>query len=421
VLEVSAHPQQLNGRIVGRVWSYRDVTIRERRLEAERSARLEMARVSQLKDEFLATLSHELRTPLTSILGWARLLRQGNAENILGRGLETIERNAAAQARLIEDLLDMNRIMSGKVRLNVRRIRVARVIEAAVDSLGPSAKGKDLSVSVTLDPLARPVVGDPDRLQQVIWNLLSNAVKFTPRGGSIHLTVERVNGCLQVSVRDTGIGVPKDFLPHVFDRFRQVDSSSTRNHGGRGLGLSIVKQLVELHGGTVRADSDGEGCGATFMIRLPLASTRPRPVPKQAARPALPAAGDVLLTRLKILVVDDEEDARELIRQVLESHEAEVHVAASAPEGLSMLRRIRPDLLVCDIGMPECDGYQFIQNVRALGPDLGGRTPAVALTAYARSEDRTRAMLAGYQVHVAKPMDTDEFVATVASLAGRVR
>lgn len=402
----------------------RTATERERRLEAEQSARMELVRVSQLKDEFLATLSHELRTPLTAILGWAKLLlRQRDDAETLARGLETIERNAVAQARLIEDLLDMNRIMSGKVRLNVQPTDVARVIEAAVDSIRPSADGKSLKLGLVVDPFAGPVIGDPDRLQQVVWNLLSNAVKFTAKGGRIHVELRRVDSYLEVRVSDSGIGLTPDFLPHVFDRFRQVDSSTTRGYGGLGLGLSIVKQLVELHGGTVDAASDGEGRGATFTVRLPLVALHPQPHSKSPslADVVVPAHQNLKLKGLKVLVVDDEHDTRELIRRVLESCEADVVVASSAAEGMLALRRMRPDLLVSDIGMPECDGYQFIRDVRALDEESGGRTPAVALTAYARSEDRTRAMLAGYQVHIAKPIDLEEFVATVASLAGRLR
>ncbi|MBA3478979.1 MAG: response regulator [Lautropia sp.] len=395
---------------------------RERRLESEQTARVEIARVSQLKDEFLATLSHELRTPLTAILGWAKLLLRPDAgSQLLGRGLETIERNAVAQARLIEDLLDMNRIISGKVRLNVQPTDLARVVEAAVDSIRPSADGKELRVTVRLDP-SPPIVGDPDRLQQVVWNLLSNAVKFTPRGGSIAVSLKQLQSNLEVTVSDSGIGLSREFQPHAFDRFRQVDSSTTRSYGGLGLGLSIVKQLVELHGGSVRVTSDGEGLGSAFTVCLPAMAHLPHREDEHAApgasRGAAPAG--VNLRGLKILVVDDEDDTRDLIRQVLSVCGAEVHAASSAAEGLSKLQHLRPDLLVSDIGMPERDGYQFIRDVRGLDTQHGGKTPAVALTAYARSEDRTRAMLGGYQVHVSKPIDPEEFLATIASLAGRV-
>ncbi len=396
---------------------------RENLIAAERAARAEIARVSSLKDEFLATLSHELRTPLTAILGWARvLLRKKVDPETLARGVEAIERNAVAQARLIEDLLDMNRIISGKVRLDVQPTDLSTVIEAAIDAVRPAAEARAIRLRTIVDPVAGPVSGDPNRLQQVLWNLLTNAVKFTPKGGTVEVALQRVNSHLELSVSDSGVGIDADFLPHVFDRFRQADSSTTRSHGGLGLGLSIVKQLVELHGGSVRAKSDGEGRGATFVVCLPLAALLHEPDQAHpAARRAFASpAADVDLRGVKVLVVDDEPDARELIRQLLQECHAEVHTASSAREGLATLQRLRPDLLLSDIGMPERDGYQLIRDVRRLAPDDGGRTPAIALTAFARSEDRTRAMLAGYQVHVSKPIEPHELVATVASLAGRM-
>lgn len=396
---------------------------RERLIEAERAARSEMTRVGHLKDEFLATLSHELRTPLTAVLGWARvLLRKQSDQATLERGLSAIERNAVAQARLIDDLLDMNRIVSGKVRLDVQPTDLSSVIEMAVDAVRPSAEGKNIRLRVIADPGAGPVSGDPHRLQQVIWNLLTNAVKFTPKGGRVEVVLERVNSHLELSISDSGIGIAPDFLPHVFDRFRQADSSITRNQGGLGLGLSIVKQLVELHGGSVRVGSEGENTGTTFTVALPLAAVRPR---QYAEHPAAEApvgspVFQVTLRGLKILLVDDEADARELVKQLLDDCHAEVHTAASAIEALAVLQQVRPDLLLSDIGMPERDGYQLIRDVRRLTPECGGRTPAIALTAFARSDDRTRAMLAGYQVHMAKPIEPYELLATVASLAGRM-
>ncbi|HEV7914116.1 MAG TPA: ATP-binding protein [Albitalea sp.] len=396
---------------------------RERLVDAERAARADIARVSRLKDEFLATLSHELRTPLTAVLGWARvLLRKKDDAETMARGLDTIERNATAQAQLIEDLLDMNRIISGKVRLDVQPTDVARVVEAAIDAIGPSADAKGIRVRTVLDPGAGPVAGDPNRLQQVVWNLLTNAVKFTPRGGKVDIVLERVNSHLELAVTDSGMGVAPEFLPHVFDRFRQADSSTTRSHGGLGLGLSIVKQLVELHGGSVRALSEGEGRGATFVVCLPLAALRgdaPRAHPTRSGVVASLGV-PVDLTGVKVLVVDDEPDAREVIKQLLTEYRAEVHMAGSVSEALAAVQSLRPDVVLSDIGMPERDGYHLIGAIRRLPPERGGRTPAIALTAFARSEDRTRAMLAGYQVHVAKPIEPHELVATVASLVGRM-
>jgi PAS domain S-box-containing protein len=397
---------------------------RERLIEAERAARSEIARVSHLKDEFLATLSHELRTPLTAILGWARVLfRKQEDPATLERGLEAIERNAVAQARLIDDLLDMNRIISGKVRLDVQPTDLSSVLQTAVDAIRPSAEAKDIWLRVSTDPLAGPVSGDPNRLQQVIWNLLTNAVKFTPKGGRVEVVLQRQGAQLELGISDSGIGIAPDFLPHVFDRFRQADSSITRSQGGLGLGLSIVKQLVELHGGRVHARSDGVDRGTSFIVVLPLAavSCPPQDEHLAARSPASPPpVVNVTLRGLKILVVDDEPDARDLVKQLLGDCHAEVHTASSATEALLVLQRTRPDLLLSDIGMPERDGYQLMRDVRRLLPEHGGNTPAIALTAFARSDDRTRAMLAGYQVHMSKPIEPYDLLATVASLAGRM-
>jgi PAS domain S-box-containing protein len=397
---------------------------RERLVEAERAARNEIARVSRLKDEFLATLSHELRTPLNAILGWARVLVRKKEDGPLrDRGMEAIERNAVAQARLIDDLLDMNRIVSGKVRLDLQPVDLCAVVEMALDAVRPSAESKEIRVQAQLDHQAGTVSGDPNRLQQVIWNLLTNAVKFTPRGGRVDVRLRGVGQQLELDVRDSGIGIARDFLPLVFDRFRQADSSITRSQGGLGLGLSIVKQLVELHGGSVAVSSAGPDKGSTFTVVLPLAAHWDRRVDDnpESVRGGLggPLA-ELNLQGLKVLVVDDEPDARELVRQLLTDSHAEVHTAASAAEGLALLQRERPDLLLSDIGMPERDGYQFIRDVRRLSPHEGGRTPAIAVTAFARSDDRTRAMLAGYQVHLSKPIEPYELLATVASLAGRM-
>ena len=397
---------------------------RARLLDAERTARAEVERVSMMKDEFLATLSHELRTPLNSVLGWSEiLLSQATMDPQMRHGLETIARNARAQAKLIEDLLDMSRVVSGKIRLDVQRVDLATIIDAALDSIRPSADAKAIRVRRVLDPGAGPVVGDPNRLQQVIWNLLSNAVKFTAKDGKVDVEVRRVNSHVEISIRDTGIGIDPQFLPHLFQRFRQADSSITRRYGGLGLGLSIVRQLVELHGGTVDAASRGLGMGSTFTVCLPLPAVRelpaapPREHPTTASATEVPSP-DVSLEGITVLVVDDEPDAREIVKAVLGAARATVVTAGSAAEGLDLAKSSRPDVIVSDIGMPDRDGYDFMRDVRALPPAAGGKTPAIALTAFARTQDRTRALLAGYQVHVSKPIEARELVAAVRSLAG---
>ncbi|MEX2169060.1 MAG: PAS domain S-box protein [Pirellulales bacterium] len=418
-----------SGRIVGASKIARDITQqkraddeREQLLKSEQAARAEAERVSIMKDEFLATLSHELRTPLSAILGWSQLLASGNLEeDDVKQGLEAIERNARVQTQLIEDLLDMSRIVSGKVRLDVQWIDLASIVDMAVDSVRPSAEAKQIRLRKVIDPHAGPVSGDPTRLQQIIWNLLTNAIKFTPKGGTVDVLLERVNSHLEITVHDSGIGIKPEFLPLVFERFRQADSSTTRSYGGLGLGLSIVKNLVELHGGSVRVESAGEGHGATFVVNLPLAPIRgggKREHPT-APKPPGPDCEQILLTGVRVLVVDDEPDARELIKRVLGQCEAEVITARNSEEGIELLRSQSPNVIVSDIGMPDRDGYQFIREVRNLPSLEGGKTPAIALTAFARSEDRTRAMLAGYQVHIAKPIEPQELIATVGSLAGR--
>ena len=397
-------------------------------LESERAARTEAERTSRLKDEFLATLSHELRTPLNAILGWTQVLRDGHADaEDLAHGLGTIERNARAQTQIIEDLLEMSRIISGKVRLDVQRIDLAPVVQASIDTVLPAAEAKGVRLQVVLDPAARPVSGDPSRLQQVFWNLLSNAIKFTPRGGRVQVVLERVNSHLEVSVIDTGEGIAPEFLPLVFDRFRQADASTTRRHGGLGLGLAIVKQLVELHGGSVQVSSAGLGQGATFRVLLPLTVLSPSADSQEAERrhpradaSSLPVPSERLnLDGVKVLVVDDEPDARGLVKRLLEDRQATVRTAGSAAEAFDLLRSERPDVLVSDLGMPDEDGFSLIRRVRALGPEQGGSIPAIALTAYARSEDRLKTIMAGFQTHVAKPVDAVELLALVASLAGR--
>jgi signal transduction histidine kinase/CheY-like chemotaxis protein len=337
-------------------------------LEAERAARTEVERISVVKDQFLATLSHELRTPLNAILGWSDMLLARNARSDDRRGLETIARNARIQAQLIEDLLDMNRIISGKVRLDVQRLDLAAIIEAALDSVGPSADARSLQLRKTLDPGAGPVFGDPQRIQQVVWNLLSNSIKFTPKGGEVDVLLRRVNSHVEIRVTDSGIGIAPEFLPHVFERFRQADSSTTRKHGGLGLGLSIVKHLVELHGGTVVAESDGKDSGSTFIVRLPIRAIRE----DDEAHPTSPttAVRDLpfQLTGVRALVVDDDPDARELIGSVLAGVAAIPATAGSATEALTLFADRAFDVVISDIGMPERDGYQLMRAIRALPP-----------------------------------------------------
>jgi PAS domain S-box-containing protein len=403
---------------------------RERLLASERDARAEAERASRMKDEFLATLSHELRTPLNAILGWAQVLRGGGDDGSVSEdvreGLDIIERNARAQTQIIEDLLDMSRIISGKIRLDVLRVDLAESVRAAIQTVTPAADARGVRLRAVLDPLAAHVSGDPGRLQQVFWNLLTNAVKFTPRGGQVQVLLERVNSHVEVSVTDTGEGIASEFLPYVFDRFRQADASTTRRHGGLGLGLAIVKQLVELHGGSVRARSPGRGGGATFVVSLPLTVLHPEPEgdgePRRhpSAGAAMPADTCARVAGLKVLVVDDEPDARTLVKRLLEECEAVVTTAASAAEALERVQAERPDVLVSDIGMPGEDGYSLMRRVRALPADRGGETPAVALTAYARPEDRIKAVLAGFQHHVTKPAEPVELITMVASLAGRI-
>jgi PAS domain S-box-containing protein len=400
----------------------------ERRLllDSERAARTAAERLSDVKDDFLATLSHELRTPLNAILGWAQVLRSSaKNEADYRRGLETIERNARLQTRLIDDLLDMSRITSGKLRLDVQPLQPVSFIEAALESVEPAAYAKGIRLERVLDPAAGPVSGDPGRLQQVIWNLVSNAIKFTPKDGKVQILLERVNSHIEISVADTGIGIGADLLPHLFERFRQADASTTRQHGGLGLGLAIVKTLVELHGGTVCARSAGEGLGTTVTVQLPLLVVHRS---KSAARREHPSAATESarqtvareLVGLKILVVEDQPDARDLITRVLDDCGAATIAASNADDALVLLEAERPDVLVTDIGMPGVDGFGLLRRVRALGPARGGRVPAIALTAFARSEDRTRALRAGFLVHVSKPVDPAELAATVASVARRI-
>jgi PAS domain S-box-containing protein len=398
---------------------------KSRLLASERTARSRAEHSSRMKDEFLATLSHELRTPLNAILGWSQLLRRGPSDDAeLDLGLETIERNAIAQTRLIEDLLDMSRIISGKLRLDVQSMFPIDFIDPAIAALRPAAEAKGIRLEQILDPLAGPVSADPNRMQQVVWNLLSNAIKFTTRGGKVQIHLARVESHIEVTVADTGQGIAAEFLPYVFDRFRQADSSTSRKHGGLGIGLAIVKQLVELHGGNVSVKSLGEGQGATFSVTLPLSVVHVSEFGGRAD-PGTPAASSVqgrestLLAGVKVLVVDDEPDARDLIRRLLENCLAKVKTVASGSDALGALSSEQHDVLISDIGMPRMDGYELIRQVRGLDDEHGGRVPAIALTAFARSDDRTRALLAGYQVHVSKPVEPAELIATVAAVLGR--
>jgi PAS domain S-box-containing protein len=393
---------------------------REETLKAERAAREEAERVGRLKDEFLATVSHELRTPLNAILGWATLLRRlqpGSEDH--GHGLETIERNARVQGQIIADLLDMSRIISGKVQLDVQAIDIGEVINAALDAVKLSVEAKKLRLRVTLDARAGRLRGDPGRLQQVFWNLLTNAVKFTPSGGHIDVVMERVNSHVEVSVEDSGIGIKPEFLAFVFDRFRQADSSTTRRHGGLGLGLSIVKHLVELHGGSVRVKSAGEGKGSTFIVALPISVIR-----SEETRPERAAFSDVdvstialpSLAGVRALVVDDQADARILICRLIEEFGGRCTLAESGADALRLVVEEDVNILVSDIGMPDFDGYELIRKVRALHDARARNIPAIALTAYARSDDRQRALLAGFQMHVSKPVEPRELIAGIASL-----
>lgn len=396
---------------------------RERLLEAERAARSEAERLNLMKDEFLATLSHELRTPLNAILGWSQLLTMGASDEAeLAQGLEAIERNARTQTQLIEDLLDMSRIISGKIRLNMQWINLAHAIEQAIDTVQSSADAKHIQLHKTIELRGARVYGDPTRLQQVIWNLLTNAIKFTRPGGHVEVQLDQVGPMFHVSVSDTGIGLKPEFLASAFDRFRQADASTTRSHGGLGLGLSIVKNLVELHGGTVEAQSEGEGHGATFIVKLPVGSLRSGKGGASAASPngRLNGTGDIGLAGAAVLLIDDEPDARQMLQRVLAQCEADVETAGSAEEAFAALRLRMPDVIVSDIGMPDVDGYEFIRRLRRKSMEEGGGVPAIALTAFARSEDRERAISAGYQVHLTKPIKPHELIATIASVLEKV-
>jgi PAS domain S-box-containing protein len=435
---VRISPLSHEDRVIGTLTIIEDVTERVAReaelqaqiearsqlLSSEKLARSEAERANRLKDEFLATISHELRNPLNAIMGWAHMLRLGKLSDVNAeRAVETIYRNAKAQAQLVADLLDVSRIISGKLRLDVRTVDLIYIINAAIDSIRPAAEAKGIRVQTLLDPAAGPISGDADRLQQIVWNLLTNAVKFTPKGGRIQVKIQRINSHVEIVVSDSGVGISKEFLPYVFDRFRQADATTTRIHGGLGLGLSIVRQLVDLHGGSVSVHSEGEGKGTTFTITLPFVGV----LSQNDAESVHPTQGEEVISfdglpslqGLKVLVVDDEADTRELISEVLRECGSEVITSNSAADALVALEEHKPDILISDLGMPDEDGYSLISKIRALPDERGGQIPAAALTAYARAEDRMRVLRSGFQFHLPKPVDSAELVTVVASLAGR--
>ena len=407
----------------------RDSTMRSaaanlKELFDERARRVEAERIGRIKDEFFSNLSHEIRTPLNAILGWAQLLKPGKTSDAeMAEGLEIIQRNARVQAHLIDDLLDMSRIISGKLRLDVQRVEMPSIIQAAVEAVQLAADAKGVRLDAVVDPIAGPVTGDPNRIQQIVWNLVTNAIKFTPKGGKVQITLERVNSHVELSVSDTGDGIDPAFLPHVFDKFSQADDSATKPHAGLGLGLAIVKNLVELHGGSVRAKSAGIGHGSTFIISLPVSVIRSLNGGEGRQHPSSPIETDFAsapdLSGIDVLVVDDDLDALELVRRVLEGCKARVTGCVTAAQCIELVSAARPHVVITDIGMPQQDGYALVRALRALNAERGGETPAIALTAFARSEDRRRAMLAGFDIHVAKPVEPGELVAVVARLARR--
>jgi len=389
--------------------------------QAADTARQAAEAANRAKDDFLATLSHELRTPLTAILGWARMLRtrEFKASERL-RAMEIIERNAASQAQLIEDLLDVSRIVTGKLQVTLRPIdAIGQIVQGVVDSFRPSAQAKDIALRAKIDTLAGPVAGDRDRLQQVVWNLVSNAVKFTPAGGRVDVSCEQLDGWIEIRVRDTGKGIAADFLPYVFDRFRQADTSTTRVYGGLGLGLSIVRYLAELHGGSVRAESPGEGRGATFRVRLPIAGTGASDAQTAPMRMGAQASNAEAraIEGLRVLLVEDDDDTRNMLTIILEGHGAVVQSAPSATAAVAALEHGRPNIVICDIGLPGTSGLELIRTIRSLPVERGGGVPALALTAYASVSDRERALAAGFQEHQPKPIDPAALAMTVAQLA----
>jgi signal transduction histidine kinase/CheY-like chemotaxis protein len=395
-------------------------------LAQEQLARTEAEHANRMKDEFLATVSHELRTPLTAIMGWSHMMRKGKLDDAtMARAIETIERNAKSQAQLVEDILDVSRMIMGKLRLSIAPVDLSAVINAAIDSIQLAADSREIKLEVTLDPSARHALGDASRLQQVVWNLLSNAIKFTPRSGQVSVRLERVDNQIKLCISDTGCGIQKDFLPFVFDRFRQADGTPTRTHGGLGLGLAIVRHLVELHGGTVQADSAGIDQGASFTITLPLAWAVEKPTQRKSQKALLRLVEErqdyvdslPQLEGVKILVVDDDHDTLQVISVILEERKADVQLAPSVDEALELLQWYQPDVVVSDLGMPAQDGYALIEKLRAIDARENKRTPAIALTSYVRVADRMRALAAGFNLFVPKPVEPAELITAVAHLA----
>ena len=419
------------GQIIGASKVARDITEqklmeveRARMAERERAALRSAEEANRLKDDFLAMVSHELRNPLNSIVGWAGLLRSGKLnEQTTQRAVEAIFKASQAQDKIIGDLLDISRIVTGRLRLDVRPLQLIAVLEEAIETIRPAAEAKQIRLQSLLDPATIPMAGDPDRLRQVFWNLLSNAVKFTPKGGRVQILSQRINSNVEVIVSDTGIGIAPALLPHVFERFRQGDIGTNRQSSGLGLGLAIVRHLVELHGGTVRAESKGEGEGASFTVSLPtliaLNAVEEKGRVHPVAEEIMPVQDVPSLKNLRVLVVDDEAGSREIAAAILSQADADVRMAGSADEALAVLNQWQPDVLVADIGMPEVDGYEFIRKVRLRSPDNGGTIPAAALTAFARTQDRLRVLSEGYQMHVPKPIQPAELITVVASLARR--
>ena len=421
--ELQRHARALEQEIVERKQAEKE---RAELLLREQTARKEAETANRLKDEFLATVSHELRTPLNAMLGWVTLVRSGKIdEESKTRALETIESNARVQKKLIDDLLDVSRIITGKLRLDVQSIELVSIIESAVESIRPAAEAKGVYLHTELEPLSCPFKADAGRIQQVIWNLISNAVKFTPAGGSVKVRLKCFDDTVEIAVIDTGIGIATEFLPFVFDRFRQADSSSTRKHGGLGLGLAIVRHLVEMHGGTVETESLGAGMGATFRIRLPmtvpsailvgmeLSSAVPQKIQLSDSAPRL--------SGLKVLVVNDQSEATDLLMAILHLSEAEVQTAGNIDDALEILAGWRPEILISDTASPTAGGYELVRRVRQQEKGGGRRMPAIALTATANAEERIRALAAGFQLHLPKPIEPDELVVSVASLTGRLR
>jgi len=421
-----------NGEIVSVLSLVLDVTARklaeEERsalLVRERDARRHAEEADRLKDEFLATLSHELRTPLTSILGWASMIRNDEVEpTSVARAIETIERNARSQARLIDDLLDVSRIITGNLRLELQPLNLAPIVEAAVDALRPTAGAKGIELQAELEPITFLVRGDANRLRQVIWNLLSNAIKFTQRGGSVRIKLNGAESSVRITVIDTGEGISSEFLPYVFDRFRQAEGSISRKQGGLGLGLAVVRHLVELHGGGVSAESAGFNKGSTFTVDLPMAAERRDPARAEERRKEVErrrnlGGNKVRLDGVHVMLVEDDDDSRKLLGTMLKQHGADVTAAASVADALTLFAEKVPDVLVSDIGMPEQDGYELLRKIRALPVDKGGLTPAIALTGYATRKDRERSLSAGFHDHIAKPIEQRQLVTAIAGLVGK--